>query len=692
MIPRTLTTAAIFGGLALLSLPLLVWLIQDLGPVRWRLDIVSLKLMGAVPQEGWTRIWGRIAPGPFEGSPSGFALLDITNVPSEPASIAAGSELFKAHCSSCHGVDGTGGTFATDLTDPILQSITNAEMFVSVQKGKTGTDMPPSPVDAWETMRLIGYVRSIASKSARSTEARTAQACDTCTDINVSTEDIHASGAGELWLSYAGDYSGRRFSSLDQINTTNVTRLRPRFVHQMKSLIGLEAEPIVVGGRMFLTGMANEVVALEVATGKQLWSYRRAVASGLSLCCGRPNRGVAVMGNRIFHGTLDAHLIALDSDTGQQLWDSVVADPEDGYTITAAPLALGGRIIVGVGGGDYGSRGFVAAYEASTGEQLWRFYTVPEPGQTGSETWPGDTWKNGGGGTWVTGAYDPELDLVYWGVGNPAPTFNPMARQGDNLYTSSVIALDASTGELRWHFQFTPNDGHDWDAGQPPVLVDAEYKGALRQLLLFANRNCFYYVLDRVTGEFLSATEYCTQSWNDGFTHEGRPILREGAVPTPGGAPVSPGLAGGASWYPPAYNPTTGLFYVSYMDRVDTYYSDQSGFSPPAPYDGGKVVNGTAQSATLKALDAKTGETVWEGKRQINGYQRCVMTTAGGLVFSGNNEGRLLARDAASGEVLWEYRLGAAIRMAPVTYMRQNGSQELAVIAGGALFVMELTD
>ena len=343
------------------------------------------------------------------------------------------------------------------------------------------------------------------------------------------------------WLMYSGQYHSQRFSRLDEIDRANVGRLELAWVRQLPTLGQVQTSPLVVDGIMYLTTPDNEVYALDAATGHVFWTYTHDLADTLTLCCSKQSRGVAMLGDRLYMTTLDARLVALDAATGTRLWDRQIADNLAGYSMTAAPLVVKDMVVTGTGGGEYGIRGWVDAYDAATGERRWRAYTIPGPGEPGNETWAGDSWQTGGASTWMTGSYDPDLNLIYWGVGNPGPDWNGATREGDNLYSDSVIAIDADTGAIEWHFQFTPHDVHDWDACQVPVLVDRVVGGRVQKLMLFANRNGFFYVLDRETGRFLLAREYATQTWAQGIDDSGRPIRVPDMEPTPEGRFVYPG-------------------------------------------------------------------------------------------------------------------------------------------------------
>ena len=439
---------------------------------------------------------------------------------------------------------------------------------------------------------------------------------------------------------------------------------------------------MVVGETMFLTGADNQVIAIDLHSGDTIWEYRRVVNERIPPCCGRRNRGIAVLGGRVFHNTLDGRLVALEARTGRELWNVEVVDYRDNYSMTGAPLATKNGVVVGVSGGDYGAPGVIDAYDPVSGRRLWRFHTIPQPGQSGHETWPGDNWKKGGGATWLTGTYDPELGLVYWTVGNPAKIFNPASRPGDNLFTCSVVALDVKTGTLRWHYQFTPNDGNDWDANSMPVLVNDQFEGKGRKLMMFASRNCFFYLLDRETGKFLRATAFCEQNWNDGFTKEGRPIRRPASIPSPSGPLIKPGVTGGANWMAPSYDVGSSLFIVK------NYRGGSRVFSEEGPgVMGGRTEQplNEPKSAAVTAIDTRTGAIAWDVE-QSGDNNSGILATASNLVFTGNSHGHLTVLDTKTGRELWRYRLGGEISMAPITYL-YNGRQELAVFSGGSLFV-----
>jgi alcohol dehydrogenase (cytochrome c) len=491
----------------------------------------------------------------------------------------------------------------------------------------------------------------------------------------------------ENWLSYSGDFSGRRHSELQQITVSNVKSLAAKWVYHVDASRRLECVPVVVNGVMYVTN-SNEVHALDARSGRRIWRYQDTRTDRRDV-----NRGVAVLGARVYFVTGDAHLVALHATTGALLWDVEYASTKSGYSATLAPLAVKDKVIVGVTGGDSGMRGFVAAYSASTGEELWRFWTIPARGEPGSESWAGFPLEWGGGGTWMTGTYDPELNTLYWTTGNPWPDFYGGDRKGDNLYSDSVVALDPDTGKRKWYFQFTPHDVWDWDAQEFPVLVDTVWRGQKRKLLLQANRNGFFYVLDRTNGQFLLGTPFVKKlTWAKGLDEKGRPLEIPGMEPTAVGKVICPSVRGASNWMSPSYNPATGLFYVSTLEQCDDYRSSArtpepmkgfaGGGADPLPHDPGKFF--------LRALDPQTGDIRWEYPMPgpADAWTGTV-STAGGLVFAGDDDGHLVALDAKSGRDLWHFYMGQLLTASPITYM-VGGKQYVAIASATDVFAFGL--
>jgi len=501
-----------------------------------------------------------------------------------------------------------------------------------------------------------------------------------------------AAGASEpaSWLTYSGTYSGQRYSALRAINHTNVARLKPAWIYQTTDLNQFEVTPLVADGVMYISEPPSNAAALDLRTGRPFWTFRRPVPSDVHTCCGQVNRGLAILGNAVFLGTLDAHLMALDAKTGHLLWDVTVADYKQGYSITAAPLALKDKVIAGVSGGEYGIRGFIDAYDPASGARLWRFWTVPGPGEPGHETWAADSWKTGSAATWVTGSYDPGLNLLFWCTGNPGPDYDGGPRGGDNLYSTSLLALDATTGKRKWHFQFTPHDTHDWDANHVPVLLDGAWRGRSRKLVVNANRNGFFYVLDRQTGEFLAGKAYARQTWASGLDERGRPIPLPGTEPKPDGTTVYPGIHGATNWNSPSYSPETGLLYVAAREEGTVFYRATAEYTPGNYFSAGGMrgIPGVEPSGSIKALDPLTGAQRWEFMLHSPPWAG-VLSTAGGLVFGGAPEGNLFALDAATGKPLWTFQAGAPVYANPISY-EFLGKQYVAITAGRSLMVFSV--
>ena len=494
------------------------------------------------------------------------------------------------------------------------------------------------------------------------------------------------------WLTYWGDYTAVRHRDLKQINTANVKDLRVEWMFQTGSPGGaFEVVPLVADGIMYFTAGEGTAYAVDARSGRQLWRYKHAFPPGRSTA--GVNRGVAILGNLVYMVTIDSHLVALDIATGRPVWDTEMVPYVAGtYYATLSPLVVKDKVIAGVGGGEQGVRGFLDAYDAKTGKRAWRFWTVPGPGEKGGETWAGDSWKIGGGPTWMTGTFDPKLNTMYWGVGNPGADLYGDNRKGDNLYTCALVALDPDNGTLKWHFQFTPHDTHDWDAEETPMLLDLKWKGRDRKLVVQANRNAFYYVLDRETGEFLMGKPFARQTWAKELDKNGRPIAMSNSEPTPEGNRTCPGLAGATNWMAPSYNPQTGLFYFAVREQCDVYYS-----APPKYIEGkaywGSVFRGVTDEkewGMLKAMDPLTGETKWDFR-----YYRApwagTLSTSGGLIFGGDEDGYLMAFDAKSGKNLWKMNTGNRLVSSAITYS-VNGRQYVAMPSGSVMIAFALPE
>jgi len=509
----------------------------------------------------------------------------------------------------------------------------------------------------------------------------------------VRAEDLLVQPPSANWISYHGDYTGRRYSGLAQVNPATVPQLRAEWAFHVRNTNRLENTPVVVNGMMYVTA-ANDAFALDAATGRVVWHHSRPNSEGLiDDASSHLNRGVAVWHDRVYMETDNAHLLCLDARSGNQIWDVAYADWNKNYGATSAPLIVKDKVLVGTSGGDDGVRGFVAAFDVLTGKLVWRFWTIPGPGEFGSESWPGKAYLRGGGTTWMPGTYDPALNLIFWGTSNPAPDFNDDVRPGDDLYTDCVLALDADTGKLKWYFQFTPHDLFDYDAVEVPILIDTNYKGEPRKLLVQANRNGFLYVLDRTDGKFLSAAPFVEKlNWAKGIDERGRPI-RADVRPTSGGTKVCPGYAGATNWYSPSYNESTHMVYFLALEQCQTFYAQ-----PTQPFQEGKEyystgvkrIPGETSQRLLLAYSLESGTFAWKYPQTAQGHSfGGTMTTAGGLVFFGDGTGSLEAVDAQTGKPLWHFNMGQDLSASPMTYAI-GGKQYVAIAAGSDVYSFTL--
>jgi alcohol dehydrogenase (cytochrome c) len=531
---------------------------------------------------------------------------------------------------------------------------------------------------------LVVFIVALADATDQASSAR----------IDVRPADLLVKPPAANWVSYNGDYTGRRYSNLAEINTANVNQLRAHWVFHARNSDRLELTPVVVDGLMFVTA-ANDAFALDARTGRVVWHHSRPTSEGLIDDASRHiNRGVGVWQNRVYMETDNAHLLCLDARSGNLIWDVAYADWNKNYGATSAPLVVKDKVLVGTSGGDDGVRGFVAAYDAMTGKLAWRFWTIPAPGEFGSESWPNDLYLHGGGTTWMPGTYDPELNLVYWTTSNPAPDFEGSVRPGDDLYTDCVLAINPDTGKLKWYFQFTPHDLFDYDATETPILVEAVYKGEPRKLLVQANRNGFIYVLDRTNGKFLSAVPFVEKlNWAKGIDPQGRPI-RTGVKPTPAGSRICPGFAGATNWFAPSYNESTHYLYFMALEACQTY------FSRPQPESfkegqmfystGVKRIPGETSQKILLAYNLDTATLAWRYPQTGQGHSSGgTMTTAGGLLFFGDDAESFDAVDAATGKPLWHFNTGQGMTASPMTYAI-DGKQYVAIAAGSDVFSFAL--
>jgi alcohol dehydrogenase (cytochrome c) len=509
---------------------------------------------------------------------------------------------------------------------------------------------------------------------------------------SVSADDLLVQPVAANWTSYNGDYTGRRYSALNQITPDNVAQLRAAWVFHPGNSQRLEVTPVVVRGVMYITS-SNDVFALDARTGRSLWHYRRPISSGLlDDAAAHKSRGVAVWKDSVYAETDDAHLLRLDARSGGLIWDVEYAKKSEHYGATSSPLAVKDEIVVGTSGGDSGVRGFVAAYDAQTGKLKWRFWTIPGPGEFGSSSWPGKSYLYGGATTWMPGTYDTSLNTVYWTTSNAAPDFVGDTRPGDDLYTACVLALDADSGKLKWYFQFTPHDLYDYDATETPVLVDTQEKGTTRHLLVQANRNGFFYVLDRTNGKFLHATPFVDKlNWAKSIDASGRPIL-SGLIPTAEGTYICPGIVGATNWFSPSYNPDTGLFYFMALENCNIYFAKAETFKRGETYynTGTKRPPDERSQKILLAFSVPDGKPVWRYPQVGRGGSwGGTLSTAGRLLFFADDAESLEAVNPSDGTPLWHFNTGQRIDASPMTYA-VNGVQYVAIAAGSDIFTFSL--
>jgi alcohol dehydrogenase (cytochrome c) len=631
----------------------------------------------------------------------------------------AGQQVFATRCASCHGTKATGGEFAPSIVDRVPHR-SDEDLVRLLQNGLPSSGMPAFPdiVDQ-ERTNLISFLRTLKPPETAATPrasvvlqgGKTLQGAE----LNRSANDMQLLGDDHKlyllrktdteayrvvtsqvdWPSYNGETAGSRYSALAQITPGNAPRLQVKWVFTLSDIRQAQTTPIVSAGVMYVTS-SNQCFALDAGSGRQIWHFQRSRTPGLHGNAGQgANRGAAIAGDRVFMATDNAHLLALDRATGALLWETPMADWHDNYNATGAPLVVGTMLISGVSGGDAGARGFVAAFDQASGKELWRFWTTPKRGEPGSETWQGSEIDHPGGATWMTGTYDKELDTLYWPVGNPGNDMIGDDRQGDNLYTDSVLALDPKTGKLKWYFQFTPHDVHDFDAMAPPSLVDTMWDGKPRKLMVQANRNGFMYVLDRTNGKFLFGKPFTSKlTWATGLTPEGRPIVAPGHDPKHEGNVVCPWLNGASNWYSASWNPLTSLYYVQTNDKCGIFTRNDAPFQLGRGYMGGSFSPDPSDTGQriLRAFDIQTGRAVWE-LPQIGAAESFggVLTTAGGVVIYGDDDGSFAAADAKTGKPLWSFQTNEQPRASPMTYMFDN-KQYVAVAMGPNILVFALPD
>jgi alcohol dehydrogenase (cytochrome c) len=631
-------------------------------------------------------------------------------------SVDPGQRTFETRCARCHGGQGDGGEMGPPIRER-LATRDNEQLARLIHEGLPLKGMPPADIPAAETTDLVKFLRSIERSpetvpvvrlTVQTTEGKALAGRvmnEGFGDVQLLTDDkrIHLLrragdrmrevSSGTDWPAYNGDPRGNRYTTLTQIDKTSIARLAPSWMFTIPGAGQSQATPVVVGGVMYVAN-PNECYALDAGSGRRIWQYRRPRTAGAT--SGHANRGVAVAGDRVFMETDNAHVIALDRHTGELLWDTQLADWKQNYSASSAPLTAGNLVIAGVTGGEHGANGFVAAHDQATGKDVWRFWTVPRPGEPGSETWDGTDIEHGGAPTWFTGSYDPELDLVYWPVGNPSKEYNGDHRKGDNLYSASILALERTTGKLKWHYQFTPHDLWDWDATQTSVLIDAGWQGRPRQLMLHASRNGFFYVFDRRDGTLLLAKPFVRNlTWASGIGPDGRPIKLPNQEPSAAGTKVCPSQDGATNWFSPSFNPATGLYYVQTFEKCSIYTKrDDAKWESGKSYLGGsqRTASDPKPERILKAIDIRTGAIKWELRQPgpANSWGG-TLSTASGLVIFGEEGGALMAADAATGTPLWSFPTNQSWKASPMTYAF-DGKQYIAVAAGPNIIAFALRD
>lgn len=666
----------------------------------WRIRLFGRKATGGIPDLTWSELWHMARQRRGFGLESFFEgrSLDasVDNVYDTEADRLAASQMFRVRCAICHGDDGAGGYGGPRLNHPGLKhGDSDLAIYKVIRDGVPNTAMHPPAMPMKERWQLVGYIRELQLHATGLSAGKASL------DVQISSDRILEAGSKtDEWLTYSGSLDGRRYTPLNQITPANASQLRIRWVRQFDTTLpAIESIPLVIHGVVFTTEPPSDVIAvdaLDAKSGNLIWRYVRSIPMNVSTCCGRVNRGLAVFGNHLYLASLEGYLVCLDANTGSVVWQTQVSDPSRGYSLSLAPLIVDRSVVVGVAGGEYTIRGFVAAYDAETGKKQWQFDTIPGPGEPGHETWSGDAWQAGGGSTWVTGSYDPSLDLLYWGVGNPAPAFSGDNRAGDNLYTDSVIALHGHTGKLAWYFQFTPHDEHDWDSAQTPILVDISIGGKGRKGICWPNRNGFYYVLDRVTGQFLTGVPFVEQNWAKGLDSAGRPIPAAADEVTTTGQLTRPSTIGGTLFQGAAFDQQKGLIFVPATEG-SSVFTKAPHISPKMGElfmgSGGSVMASAPPIPVVRALDAATGMKKWEYLSPSTMIDRTfyyggLLATGGGLVF-GASGGSVFAVDSATGREVWCVFLGGDTRAAPISFT-VDGRQVVAVSAGRSLFVFGL--
>jgi alcohol dehydrogenase (cytochrome c) len=644
-----------------------------------------------------------------------FCALPLTSFAQDPK---AGHVDYEERCAACHGGDANGGELGPGILRRIVAR-SDQELTSVIRSGIPSRGMPSFNLEPKAMTDLLAFLRTLrvpvrslsdpVKVNIETTDGNKVEGLALSQgfqDMVLKTKDDRIQlyrKSGEKyrqvtsqvdWPMYDGNFSGNRHTAVKQIDKSNVSKLAPKWIYSLPDTSPLEVTPVVVEGIMYVTS-ANQASAVDAGTGREIWHYEHPrMRQGGKVSTG-VNRGVAVSGEKVFMVTDHAHVLALNRFTGSLLWESELGPREDGYGSTSAPLAVGNLVIAGVSGGENGARGFVAAFDISSGKEAWRFWAAPKAGEPGSETWKGKTLDHPGASTWLSGTYDPQLEMLYWPIGNPGSDHNGDEREGDNLYSCSIVALDIKTGKLKWYYQFTPHDVWDWDAQEPPVLVDSQWEGKPRKLLLQANRNGFFYVLDRTNGKLLLAKPLVQKlTWASKIDADGRPVLNPDQMPSDKGTRICPAVIGATNWWSASFNPATGLYYVQTLENCSIYTKRSQGWEAGRSYMGGSSRQSPDDKPqkVLRAIDIKTGKMAWELPQHGSGASRGgTLSTVTGLVFFCEDSDALVAADASTGKPLWQFQANQIWRASPMSYMFDN-SQYVAVASGSSIISFGLGD